>query len=192
MNDRHQFFTGLFILALTLALGVWQWNELQGIKEQTVAFQSEASNLNSFSEDLADSYKAIKVDATETRNQTEQALSEVFPDSEDLTALTRLFDEYEVKNNFESNPFFISTIQYSNSDDESANTSTYRSLNLDISVTASKKNLSKFLEMIESSGSLEASNRLMSIQNLSLGYPTEFGGTYELKAEIRAYYAPAL
>lgn len=192
MNDRHQLFIGLFILALTIAGGVWQWSELTALKEQTKAMQSEASNLTAFSEELADDYKTIKVDVTAAREETEQALTQVFPEEEQLTDLTRMFDDYEVKNNFESNPFFISTINYNQSEEENANTETYRSTTLDITAITSKKNLSKFLEMIESSGSLEASNRLMDVQSLSLSYPEEFGGTYEIRAEVRAYYAPAL
>ncbi len=192
MTDRHQLFVGLFVLACALSLGVWQWSEIQAIKEQTVALQSEASNLNTFSKQLADDYKEIKVDVTEAREQSEQALSQVFPADEELTALTRMLDEYSVKNNFSSNPFFISTIQYATdfvSEEEVAN---YRSLKLDLSAKSSKKNLSKFLEMIESSGSLEAETRLMSVDTLALSYPVEYGGTYEVRAEIRAYYASAL
>ncbi|QQR54748.1 hypothetical protein IPG41_06205 [Candidatus Peregrinibacteria bacterium] len=191
MNDRHQLFLGLFVFTLTLALGVWQWSELQGMKEQTQALQSEASNLTSFSEELADEYKVIKVDVTAAREETEQALSEVFPVGENLTALTRLFDDYAVKNNFESNPFFISSIQYS-TENPDASAATYRSLTLNLNATASKKNLSKFLEMVENSGSLEASDRLMSVQGLTISYPDEYGGTYALKAELQAYYTSAL
>lgn len=192
MNDRHQLFIGLFVLALAACLGVWQWSELQGIKESTAALQSEVTNLTSFSKTLADDYKEIKVEVTEARDESEQALSQVFPRSEDLTALTRMFDEYSVKNNFESNPFFISTIQYAGNKEGEAASSSYRSLDLNLSAESSKKNLSKFLEMIENSGSLEAETRLMSVESLTLSYPSEYGGTYEVRAEIRAYYAPAL
>ncbi len=191
MNDRHQFFIGLFVLLFAVGLGIWQWNELQGMKEQTVALQSEASNLRTFSANLAEDYKDIKVEVTAARQETEQSLSQVLPENEDLTALTRLFDDYAVKNNFESNPFFISTIQYATPTDSQEGT-TYRSTQLNLSADASKRNLSKFLEMIEASGSLEAETRLMSVDNLSISYPSEYGGTYDVRAEIQAYYAPAL
>lgn len=161
------------------------------MKEQTVALQSEASNLRTFSANLAEDYKDIKVEVTAARQETEQSFSQVLPENEDLTALTRLFDDYAVKNNFESNPFFISTIQYA-SPTETQEGPSYRSTQLDLSADASKRNLSKFLEMIEASGSLEAETRLMSVDNLSISYPSEYGGTYDVRAEINAYYAPAL
>lgn len=191
MNDRNQLFVGLFIIAFAIGLGVWQWNELEGIKIQTLALQTEATNLTSTSKILADDYKEIKVDVTEARQQSDQALSQVLPPNEDLTILTRLFDNYEAANNFSSNPFFISAIQYSTPSIEEES-STYRSMTLNFTADASKKNLSKFLEMIESSGSLEAATRLMSVDKLSVSYPSEYGGTYDIRAEIRAYYAPSL
>lgn len=190
MNDRNQLFVGLFIIVLAIGLGVWQWNELEGIKIRTLALQMEATNLTSTSKILADDYKEIKVDVTEARQQTDQALSQVLPPNEDLTILTRLFDNYEAANNFSSNPFFISTIQYSSPSIEEG--TAYRSMTLNLTADASKKNLSKFLEMIESSGSLEAATRLMSVDKLSVSYPSEYGGTYDIRAEIRAYYAPSL
>lgn len=191
MNDRHQLFIGLFIFILAIGLGIWQWSELQGINERVVALQTEAGNLRAISATLADDYKDIKVDVTAAREEKEQSLSEVLPVDENLTMLTRTFDDYAVKNNFESNPFFIASIQYespSPSDEGAA----YRSTTLDLTADASKRNLSKFLEMIESSGSLEAGTRLMDIDNLTVSYPSEYGGTYELRAEIRAYYAPSI
>ncbi len=191
MNDRNQLFVGLLILVVAVGLGVWQWSEIQAMKEQTTAIQSEATNLTSFRKTLADEYKEIKVDVTAAREQTEQALSQVLPAGEDITSLTRLFDNYEAANNFASNPFFISAIQYA-APSTSQQTGTYRSVTLDLSADASKKNLSKFLEMIENSGSLEAETRLMSVDNLNIAYPDEYGGTYTIRAEVLAYYAPAL
>ncbi len=191
MNDRHQLLVGLFVFILAIGLGVWQWNELQGLNETVVALQSEASNLRAFSSNLAEDYKEIKVEVTASRQETKQGLSQVLPESENLTELTRLFDDYAVKNNFESNPFFISAIQYSTpSSIEEA--SLYRSTTLDLSADSSKRNLSKFLEMIEASGSLEAGTRLMSVANLNISYPKEYGGTYGVRAKINAYYAPSL
>ena len=192
MNDRHQLFIGLFIFMVAIGLGVWQWNELQGINERVVALQTEAGNLRVISSTLADDYKDIKVDVTSAREEKEQALSEVLPLDENITMLTRTFDDYAVKNNFESNPFFIGSIQYASPSASEEVGASYRSTTLDLKADASKRNLSKFLEMIESSGSLEAGTRLMDVDNLTVSYPSEYGGTYELRAEIRAYYAPSI
>lgn len=191
MNDRHQLFIGLFILAFALGLGVWQWSELQGLKGQIIALQTEATNLTSISSALASDYKEINVDVASAREQTKQAFAQVLPQNEDLTALTRMFDNYEAANNFASNPFFISAIQYSSASTDEEFTA-YRSISFNLSVNASKKNLSKFLEMIETSGSLEAETRLMSIGDLNISYPAQYGGTYDVRADVQAYYAPVL
>ena len=114
-----------------------------------------------------------------------EQLKLVFPLNEDITNLTRLFEEYEVKNNFETNPFFISNINYLTPSEEDG----YRVLPFSFTVTSSKKNLTEFLEYIESSGSLESEVRLMSIERMSISYPEEFGGEYEVNFSINAYYS---
>ena len=190
MNDRHQLFLGLFVLLCAVLLGVWQWSVLDSLKVEASALQSQASNLVTLSKTLADEYQEIKVEVTAERETNAQELSEVFPNDEDITSLTRLLDDYAVKNNFSSNPFFIESITYQDSiTPEGAN---YRVVSFDVSIEASKKNLSKFFEMIESSGSLEAGVRLMSLEEVDIEYPSEYGGTYSARAEINAYFAPAL
>lgn len=190
MNDRHQLFLGLFVLLGAVAFGIWQWSVLDSLKVEASALQTEASNLTSLSETLANEYQEIKVEVTADRETNAQELSEVFPYDEDLTTLTRLFDTYAVKNNFSSNPFFINSINYGEA--TTPDGANYRIIPFDVSIEASKKNLSKFFEMIEASGSLEAGDRLMSLENVTIDYPSEYGGTYNARAEIYAYFAPEL
>jgi hypothetical protein len=190
MNDRHQLFLGLFILMGTVVLGIWQWSTLNALQAEALALQSEANHLSTLSESLADDYQDVKVDVTADRETKEQELAQVFPNGEELTSLTRMLDSYAVKNNFSTNPFFINSIRYGAvSTPEGAH---YRFVPLNISLEASKKNLNKFIEMIEGSGSLEAGDRLMSLENLHITYPSEFGGSYTMTGNINAYFAPDL
>ncbi|MEK9159998.1 MAG: hypothetical protein AAB383_04680 [Patescibacteria group bacterium] len=187
MSDRNKFIAGLLILLVTIGYGVFQWYEREALAVQATVLSTEAANLTAVSDNLREDYDAIKVEVSAARETAEQELSVVFPTKEDLTTLTRFFDDFSVKNNFASNPFFISSLSYDAA--VAPEGTSYRVVPLRLSIETSKKNLSKFLETIETSGSLEGEVRLMSVEDIKIQYPDEFGGSYEVQVEIFAYFS---
>ncbi len=187
MNERHRFITGLIITAIAVVGGVWQWNELTAMQLETNTFSTDASNLTHTKSEIIKENESRKGEVIKLREGSGEELKAVFPTSEDITSLTRLFDDFSVQNNFPTNPFFIGSINYANS--EAAEGTTYRYVPLNLSVSASRKNLDKFIEYIETSGSLESGVRLMSIDNFRLSYPDEFGGEYSAEFQIKAYFS---
>lgn len=187
MNERHKFILSLLIVLGTLAYGVWQWNYGSALNVEAQALQSQLSNLTTESTQLANDYQGIKKGANAVRETSAQALTQVFPTSENLSDLTRLFDSFSVKNNFTSNPFFISSVTYQ--EPQQPDGAFYQYIPVSMQVTSSRKNLSKFLEYVENSGSLEAEIRLMSVENLSISYPKEYGDTYDVQINLNAYFA---
>ncbi len=185
--DRTKLLIGLFILLVTVGLGIWQFSTLTALKISTETLGTQSANLTVSKNALIDIYQSVKVDTTSVRETAAQDLALVFPTEEDLTTLTRALDDFAVKNNFENNPFFISSLSYD--DPVLLEEENYRYTSFTVDITTSKKNLSKFLEFIENSGSLEAQSRLMSVQDLRITYPEEFGGTYEVQLEIYAYFS---
>jgi len=186
MNNRHQFILGLVLLIGALGVGVWQFSLMQANIVTTDSMKSQINNLAVEKATLIEEYQSIKTDVAEERDSSAQELALVFPTDENLTSLTRLFDEFATKNNFNSNPFFISNINYKSevaSDDES-----YFYVPVNLTMTTSKKNLTKFLEYVESSGALEGEVRLMSVEDFTVNYPAEYGGTYDVNMELFAYY----
>lgn len=190
MNDRHRFILALFVLLGTVAYGIYAWNERSALLLEVNALQDESRTLTAISKSLADDYQDIKVEVSSTRETASQELARVFPTSEDLTALTRLFDDFAVKNNFESNPFFVDRIAYGQVMEVEGKS--YRYIPVEMTVESSKKNLSKFMEFIESSGALEGETRLLSIENMSITYPAEYGGVYEARIDLNAYFSQEL
>lgn len=186
MRDRTKFIIGLFILLGTLALGVWQWDVMQSHDLRADAFNTQAATLSAQQNSLLEEYQDIKADVDDVRNSSTAELESVFPTEENITNLTRMFDEFAVKNNFTSNPFFISSINYQG---EETTEEGYRYVPATISVTTSSKNLGEFMEFVETSGALEGEVRLMSIESMSLTYPAEYGGIYEAKFSIKAYFS---
>lgn len=190
MTDRHQFMLAGLVLLGTLAYGVWQWNETSALKIQADQLQTEVTNLTSESAQLALDYQDIKKEVSVARETAAQELDQVFPTSENLSELTRLLDEFSVKNNYESNPFFISQLSYQTA--VTPDGALYQYVPVSLTVSTSEKNLSKFLEYVESSGSLEGEVRLMSVQDLTVTYPDEYGGEFQVRINLNAYFAQAL
>ncbi len=190
MTDRNKFILGLAVLALTLILGAWQFSESHALKVDTNSFNKQITLLNASKQKLDAQYQEIKVATNKTRSSSEQEITYVLPVAEDITELTRLLDEFAAKNNFSSNPLFISNVIYGKN--AAVEGTTYSYVPLTLSMTSSKKNLLKFLGFVEGSGNLESQVRLMSIENLSLRYPKEYGGTYEAQITLNAYFYPAL
>ncbi|MFA5792472.1 MAG: hypothetical protein WC897_01220 [Candidatus Gracilibacteria bacterium] len=187
MTERHKIFAGLTILLATALMAGWQFIVLQNTKADASLLTKTSSELSNLSRSLTEEYQTIKVDVSKYKETSMQELALVFPEDENLTSLTRLFDEFAVKNNFATNPFFISELKYG--DFGTPEGENYRILPVDMTITTSSKNLDKFLEYIETSGSLEGGVRMMSAQNVDVTYPSEYGGTYEVKIELNAYFA---
>lgn len=190
MSDRTQFIIGLFVLIGAIALGVYQWNEREALLLQAQTLNAEGLNLTAISETLANKYDEVKVTVTKSRESSLQEITMVFPTEENLTNLTRLFDDFSVTNNYAENPFFINSLSYEspkNSEDGQ-----YRYLPIQISIVSSKKNFNEFLEFVNTSGSLEGQVRLMSIEDIRVAYPAEYGGSYEIQMDLHAYFSKEL
>lgn len=187
MTERHKIISGIFLLLITIGIGVWQFTEMQANKIKTNTLNLESQNLTALGKNFTDEYQTIKTDALKARESSTQELALVFPVDEDLTNLTRMFDDFAVKNNFSTNPFFISDLKYGGT--ETPEGENYSFVPVTMNITTSEKNLNKFLEYIETSGSLEGQTRLMGIEDISISYPDEYGGTYDVKLNLNAYMA---
>lgn len=189
MKDKQKLIAGSVILVLTIALGVWQFMAMQDFNARTDVANTTAANLTKTSKELTQSYQDIKVDVVSARDEAEQSLRLVFPTDENLTDLNRMFDDFSTRNNFKSSPFFMSSVKYGQAEETEEG---YRFVPVDVTVESSKRNLNKFLEFIEQSGSLENEVRLMDIQNMVVTYPDEFGGTYKVRFTLNAYFSQDL
>ncbi|MFT7184456.1 MAG: hypothetical protein ACI9QC_000798 [Oceanicoccus sp.] len=186
MNNRNKFIAGLVILLTALGLGGWQFSVMQTNKINANTLNTQVNTLAIQKATLIEDYQGIKLEVADERESSTQELSLVFPSEEDLTNLTRLFDDFATKNNFNSNPFFINSISYRSY--ENNEEGQYNYVPVSLNLESSKKNLTKFLEFIETSGSLEGEVRLMTVEELTLGYPAEYGGTYSATMDINAYF----
>ncbi len=157
-------------------LDVYQYNE--DIQVSVIKAQEDIS-------DLEGSVTEAKLVFQETNTAKSEEVAGVFPDGEDLNSLTRAFDEFAVENNFSNNPFFISSISYQESVD--SEDSQYMVLPFSMKVESSEDNFYKFLEYIETSGSLDNQIRLMAIDNVSISLGGE-DDVLSYSLELNAYF----
>lgn len=189
-NDRRTIGIGL---ALLLALGfyaLWQWNVMQALDVTAEGAYSNTENFRSIQEQLLQDHQTLKARVQTSRREAEQNLSLVFPSSENLTGLTRMIDDFAARNHFAENPFFVSSIDYGSPvevEDGSA-----QALPFTLKVSASRKNLDRFFDYVDASGTLTSGTRLLSIESIDLQYPDTFNGVFEATLHMNAYFARPL
>jgi|GEM_PF-815590 len=166
IKNKIETFLALFLL---LGLGVFGYIKVAAYLDYYNYKNDLTDSLISINEsirDMSDEISSATLTYQDTTSDKNSGLSDIFPVSEDLTSLTRAFDEFEVSNNFSNSPFFISSISYGKS--SASDDSQYRILPIQMSIESSEDNFYKFLEYIETSGNLDSGIRLMSIGNVSI------------------------
>ena len=188
MSDRFKMMMAGVLVLIGLFVGFFQtqrYLELQSLRADS---DQEATELNADKLALLSRFQEVRGATEASRQEREQDLSKVFPLNEDITGLTRLFDDFAIRNNFSSNPFFISQLSY----DQSYEDESVQVLPINISLDTSRKNLEKFLEYVNTSGSIQSGVRLMSTENVSMNYPSEFGASFSANIRLLAYFSRPL
>jgi hypothetical protein len=154
----------LIIISVVGYYGYTKYVELSEVNGQLAQADNILFDLESENADAMDEYQEAKKDSVEDADENAEKLSSILPADEDLTALTRMLDDFAFENHYDSNPFFISQMSYSTVEEDEG----FRVLPISMTVETSERNFSKFLEYVESSGSLESGVRLMSIEAVNI------------------------
>lgn len=184
-SPKSHFFSillSLVIFSVTGWYGFNGYNHLSQAKTDITQIDQTLALLEQESQSVTQTYQDAKKMFMDNATVKLDQLETVFPVEEDLTNLTRAFDTFATKNHYTSNPFFVSQLTYG----EMTNKDGYRVLPITMSIECSEKNFYKFLNYIESSGSLDTSVQLMSIYALSLQMDDE-DGTLRVQLSLYAY-----
>jgi hypothetical protein len=111
-------------------------------------------------------YEINKEKNDEIISEIEKKLKTLFPENDEYTALTRQIDQLEEDLNRKSDPFEISNIDYMSVVKEA----NYSYLPLRMNIKSSGENFTKFLHLMENSGSLNDGLRLMDISSIRLSF----------------------
>lgn len=111
-------------------------------------------------------YYADKDGFNNLNKEIEERLAYIFPATDDYTALTRQLDSYEEELSKKNNPFEVSSIDYQTpTQGENFSVLSYR-----MNIKSSSENFTKFLHLMENSGSLTDQVRLMDISSIRLNF----------------------
>ncbi len=112
------------------------------------------------------SYEINRKKTDEIIEEIEKKLETIFPVNDDYTQLTRQIDKIEDQLNRTNDPFEISSLDYMNVLKEGK----YSILPIRMNIKSSGENFTKFLHLVENSGSLNDGLRLMDVSSIRLSF----------------------
>ncbi|MBI5754095.1 hypothetical protein HZA40_03065 [Candidatus Peregrinibacteria bacterium] len=142
----------------------WQQYELtkQGLEQNKIFIASLRGQVSNEKTEADDK----KNQGVQLNKEVGQKLKVIFPTTDDYTNLTKQMDIYEGQLSTKTNPFEVSNIDYQNP----IQGDTYSVLPMRMNIRSSNDNFTKFLRMVESSGSLKDNVRLMDISSIRLNF----------------------
>ena len=177
------------VLCLVLIAGLsfylyQQWGIYNGAKAGITANINWAEVLRENSSTEKSAFYENKDDFDSLNEEIAEKLTDIFPADDDYTALTRQLDSYEAELSKKSNPFEVSNINYQ----EMIDMENYSILPFKMNIRSSSDNFTKFLHMIENSGSLTNQLRLMDISSIRLNFEDEDSEMITFTVQINAYF----
>lgn len=175
----------LIILASMGFYSYQKWQEYSLIKTAVEKNKDLVTVLRESVSDEKSTYELNKNGFNSMNEEIEEKLGYIFPSIEDYTSLTRQIDEFEEELSKKNSPFNISNIEYMTAED----VGDYSVLPLRMSIESSDDNFTKFLHLLENSGSLDDQIRLMDIQSIRLNFNEEDDSNIiNFTVQINAYF----
>lgn len=187
MHARTYMMLCLIVAALIGYYSYNKWFEYKILKDGIIQNKATVTEIKDKAVNERAAYETKKVSFDQTNKEIEQKLAVIFPENDDYTDLTRQIDEFEHELAKKNNPFEVSNIDYM----AIATTDSYSILPMRMNINSSMGNFTKFLHLIETSGSLDESVRLMDISSIRLNFENTDSGKSEninFAVQINAYF----
>lgn len=176
---------GLLLLAGVGWYGYGQFLEFSTVRAQLSQADAAVLTLEQDRARITGEYEAAQKEAVQQTSVQTEKVAKVFPAAEDLTGLTRLLDEFAFQNHYRNNPFFINQLTYAEpSDDKNGE---YRVIPITMNLDTSERNLQKFLEFINNSGSLSGGVPLLAVQGLTIQTNQQDASIMKVQITLHAY-----
>lgn len=156
-------------LVLLLVMGFYTYKNWNDYTLYNQALNSNDDFVQALKEKVAESktnYDDVRNEYSDLNSQIAANVSVVFPTKDNYTALTRQIDAFEEEISTKNNLFEISNLEFQPVVDGE----NYRTLPLMMNIRSSANNFTKFLHLVENSGSLEDKIRLMDISSIRLNF----------------------
>jgi len=178
-----------FIAIIFIGTAVYsyiKYNELTFKQSVIAENQQTIENLKVKLDEKDNEYFEVKKEHDESEALIVSAISKIFPQQSDQNNLLRDIENFFVKNHLTSSYSFLSSINFESvqENDEWE----YRILPFTMSIESSESNFYKFLEYLETSGSLENEVRIMDVENISLNFGGEGASNYTFNVKANAYF----
>lgn len=182
-STRAFFVIGTIILIATATYGYFQYTKLAEIKTAIALQKDVLVKLQSNENQIKSLYSSIKSSYDEEFTSLRETISVVLPADEEFTKLTRILDDFVIKNNNTTlNPIFMSNISFSRPRIDKENG--YSILPFTLNLNTTRENFEKFLEFIENSGSLDNGVRLMEVDSISINFPSQTTSLFERSDQL--------
>ena len=188
MNKSSSSLSLIIGLLLLAGVGWYGYGQFQTYTDVRMRLSQADAAVLALEQDRANvtaNYEAAQKDAVEQSSTQTKKVIKVFPASEDLPSLTRLLDEFAFQNHYRNNPFFISSLTYA--DPVDAVDEAYRVLPVTMNLDTSERNLQKFLEFINNSGSLSGGVPLLAVQGLTIQTNKQDASLLKVQVTLHAY-----
>lgn len=159
----------VLIVILVVGMGTYtflQWQDYNMAKKGTLEGDQFLEFLKEEAIKEKTSYDGKKVEFDGLYNQMDTKLATIFPPDDAYTSLTRQLDDFEQELAKLHNPFEISNINYQGV----VEGENYSILPLRMNIRSSASNFTKFLHLIENSGTLNEDIRLMDLSSIRLSF----------------------
>jgi len=186
--SKLHLYIGLIAIILigTIVYTVIKYQELT-FKQQVLAEnQDTLITLQSTVEDKKNDYFETKKEHDDNEALIASTISKIFPTESDQNNLLREIESFFTKNHLSTNVMFLSSISFENP--KSSEECDYRKLPFSMSIESSESNFFKFLEYMETSGSLENEVRLMDLDNVTLNLGEGLTEKIIFTAKANAYF----
>ncbi len=175
----------LIIIASMGFFSYQKWQEYTLISTAVEKNKDLVAALRNNVSDEKSSYELNKEGFNSMNEEIEEKLEYIFPSADDYTSLTRQIDAFEEELAKKNSPFNISNIEYMTAEIADS----YALLPLRMSIESSDDNFTKFLHLLENSGSLDDQVRLMDIQSIRLNFNEDDGSDIiNFTVQINAYF----
>ena len=174
-------------LILIFGLGFYlyhQWGIYTGAKHGIIANENLSEVLKERSTSEKAAFYENKDDFDALSEEISEKLTDIFPADDDYTSLTRQLDSYESELSKRNNPFEVSNINYQEMIEEE----NYSILPFKMNIRSSRENFTKFLHMVENSGSLNNQLRLMDVSSIRLNFDNDESEMITFTVQINAYF----
>lgn len=161
-------YAALCVIVL-LSMGFYSYQKFQqySISKEAVAKNHELVNvLRDQSTEEKSLFDSEKKDSDKLNKEINEKIKYIFPTSDQYIVLTHQLDAFEDELATLNSPFEVSSIDYQTTDTNE----NYSILPFRMNIRSSPENFTKFLHMVENSGSLNDQIRLMDVSSITLNF----------------------